>query len=285
MRYDVAVIGTGPAGLSAAITLKIRNKEILLFGSAHLSDKIGKAHLIRNYPGLPDISGEEFEKNLKKHIDSLGIQITQELVSAVYAMGEMFSIQTKSNDIYEAKSVILATGISFEKPYPGEEEFLGRGVSYGATCDALLYRDKTVAIIGTSPKEEAEAEFMAEIAKKVYYIPLYSEKVSFNKDITVRNEKPVSITGAIKADKLVFENDELSVDGIFILRDSVFPQSLVPGLTVDGNHILVNRNMETNLKGCFACGDCTGIPYQYIKAAGEGNVAALSAVSYLNSIK
>ena len=101
----------------------------------------------------------------------------------------------------------------------------------------------------------------------------------------MRKENPVSILGSIKVDKLVFESDELPVDGVFILRDSVFPQSLVPGLTVEGNHILVNRNMETNLKGCFACGDCTGIPYQYIKAAGEGNVAALSAVSYLNEIK
>ena len=285
MHYDVAVIGTGPAGLSAAITLKIRNKEILLLGNAGLSAKISKAHLIRNYPGLPDISGEELAKNLKDHIDSLGIQITEEAVSTVYAMGEMFSIQTKSNHIYEAKSVILATGVSFEKPYPGEEEFLGRGVSYCATCDAMLYRDKTVAIIGTSKKEEAEAEFMAEIAKKVYYIPLYPEEVSFDKDIIVRKENPVSILGSIKVDKLVFESDELPVDGVFILRDSVFPQSLVPGLTVEGNRILVNRNMETNLKGCFACGDCTGIPYQYIKAAGEGNVAALSAVSYLNEIK
>ena len=285
MHYDVAVIGTGPAGLSAAITLKIRNKEILLLGNAGLSAKISKAHLIRNYPGLPDISGEELAKNLKDHIDSLGIQITEESVSTVYAMGEMFSIQTKSNHIYEAKSVILATGVSFEKPYPGEEEFLGRGVSYCATCDAMLYRDKTVAIIGTSKKEEAEAEFMAEIAKKVYYIPLYPEEVSFDKDIIVRKENPVSILGSIKVDKLVFESDELPVDGVFILRDSVFPQSLVPGLTVEGNRILVNRNMETNLKGCFACGDCTGIPYQYIKAAGEGNVAALSAVSYLNEIK
>ena len=285
MSYDVAVIGTGPAGLSAAITLKIRNKDIILFGNTHLSDKIGKAHLIRNYPGLPDVSGKELAKSLKRHIDSLGIQITEELVSAVYAMGEMFSIQTTSNHIYEAKSVILATGVSFEKPFPGEEEFLGRGVSYCATCDALLYRDKTVAIIGTSPKEETEADFMAEIAKKVYYIPLYPEEVSLNKDIVVRKEKPVSISGSIKVDKLVFENDELPVDGVFILRDNVFPQSLVPGIAVDGKHISVNRNMETNLKGCFACGDCTGTPYQYIKAAGEGNVAALSAVSYLNDTR
>ena len=285
MSYDVAVIGTGPAGLSAAITLKIRNKDIILFGNTHLSDKIGKAHLIRNYPGLPDVSGKELAKSLKRHIDSLGIQITEELVSAVYAMGEMFSIQTTSNHIYEAKSVILATGVSFEKPFPGEEEFLGRGVSYCATCDALLYRDKTVAIIGTSPKEETEADFMAEIAKKVYYIPLYPEEVSLNKDIVVRKEKLVSISGSIKVDKLVFENDELPVDGVFILRDNVFPQSLVPGIAVDGKHISVNRNMETNLKGCFACGDCTGTPYQYIKAAGEGNVAALSAVSYLNDTR
>ena len=284
-RYDVAIIGTGPAGLSAAITLKIRNKNIILFGSKDLSSKVAKAHEIQNYLGLPAISGEALAKKFASHIESMGIEITQEQITTVYSMGDYYSLLSKNNQMYDVSAVILATGVNFGKPYPGEKEFLGIGVSYCATCDAPLYRGKTVAIIGASPKEEAEADFMSEIAGKVYYIPLYKEKVNVKEAITVVEDVPTAIEGEMKAEKLILKNQELTVDGIFILRESVLPEQLVPGLEMDGNHIAVNRRMETNLAGCFACGDIVGIPYQYIKSAGEGNIAALSAVGYLDSLK
>lgn len=284
-RYDVAIIGTGPAGLSAAITLKIRNKNIILFGSKSLSVKVEKAHEIQNYLGLPAISGEALAKNFASHIESMGIEITQEQITTVYSMGDYYSLLSKNNQMYDVSAVILATGVNFGKPYPGEKEFLGIGVSYCATCDAPLYRGKTVAIIGYSPKEEAEADFMSEIAGKVYYIPLYKEKVNVKETITVVEDVPTAIEGEMKAEKLILKNQELTVDGIFILRESVLPEQLVPGLEMDGNHIAVNRRMETNLDGCFACGDIVGMPYQYIKSAGEGNVAALSAVGYLDGLK
>ena len=284
-RYDVAVIGTGPAGLSAAITLKIRNKTVLLLGSKALSPKVEKAHEINNYLGLPVIKGEDLAKRFAEHLEQMGIEITEDAITSVYAMGEYFSLQSKTNQTYEADAVILATGVNFGKPYPGEEKFLGRGVSYCATCDAPLYKNKKVAIIGFAPKEEAEAEFMAEVADEVYYIPAYKEPVSLNEKIRVVQDVPVSIEGGMKADKLVLKEQELAVDGIFILRESVSPSQLVPGLEVEDNHVAVNRRMETNLKGCFACGDIVGTPYQYIKSAGEGNVAALSAVSYLDQKK
>ena len=284
-RYDVAIIGTGPAGLSAAITLKIRNKNIILFGSKDLSSKVAKAHEIQNYLGLPAISGEALAKKFASHIESMGIEITQEQITTVYSMGDYYSLLSKNNQMYDVSAVILATGVNFGKPYPGEKEFLGIGVSYCATCDAPLYRGKTVAIIGASPKEEAEADFMSEIAGKVYYIPLYKEKVNVKEAITVVEDVPTAIEGEMKAEKLILKNQELTLDGIFILRESVLPEQLVPGLEMDGNHIAVNRRMETNLAGCFACGDIVGMPYQYIKSAGEGNVAALSAVGYLDSLK
>lgn len=284
-RYDVAIIGTGPAGLSAAITLKIRNKNIILFGSKDLSSKVAKAHEIQNYLGLPAISGEALAKKFASHIESMGIEITQEQITTVYSMGDYYSLLSKNNQMYDVSAVILATGVNFGKPYPGEKEFLGIGVSYCATCDAPLYRGKTVAIIGASPKEEAEADFMSEIAGKVYYIPLYKEKVNVKEAITVVEDVPTAIEGEMKAEKLILKNQELTVDGIFILRESVLPEQLVPGLEMDGNHIAVNRRMETNLAGCFACGDIVGMPYQYIKSAGEGNVAAISAVGYLDGLK
>lgn len=284
-RYDVAVIGTGPAGLSAAITLKIRNKSVLLLGSKNLSTKVEKAHEINNYLGLPAIKGEDLANRFAEHLKQMEIEITEDTITSVYAMGEYYSLQSKTNQTYEASAVILATGVNFGKPYPGEEKFLGRGVSYCATCDAPLYKKKKVAIIGFAPKEEAEAEFMSEVADEVYYIPTYKEPVSLGGNIQVIADTPVSIEGEKKADKLMLKAQELDVDGIFILRESVSPSQLVPGLAVEDNHVAVSRRMETNLKGCFACGDIVGTPYQYIKSAGEGNVAALSAVSYLDQKK
>lgn len=284
-RYDAAIIGTGPAGLSAALTLKNRNKKILLFGSASVSSKVEKAHQINNYLGFPSISGEELAGRFFEHVKQMDIKITNEQITTVYAMGDYYSLLSKTNEMYEASSVILATGVLFGKPYAGEEQFLGRGVSYCATCDAPLYKNKKVAVIGADPKEEGEAEFLSELAEEVYYIPTYQEKVNLPDSIKIVNDTPVSIEGSMKAEKLVLKEQELFVDGIFILRQSVPPTQLVPGLLVEGSHVSVNRSMETNLPGCFACGDLTGAPYQYIKSAGEGNVAALSAAAYLDQKK
>ena len=150
-RYDIAIIGTGPAGLEAAITAKIRNKKIILFGNKNLSLKVEKAHTIQNYLGLPDIGGEELKAAYEAHLKAMDIEITEDKINAVYAMGEYFALQGNGTN-YEAQTVILATGVSTAKAYPGEEQFLGRGVSYCATCDAPLYRGKIAAIIGFSPK-------------------------------------------------------------------------------------------------------------------------------------
>ena len=284
-RYDIAIIGTGPGGLEAAITAKIRNKNILLLGNKDLSLKVSKAHTIQNYLGIPNAGGEVLGQAFKTHLDDMGITITEDKISSVYAMGSYFALQG-ADVMYEADSVILSTGVVLGKPYPGEEEYLGKGVSYCATCDAPLYRGKTVAVLGFSPKEEAEAAFLAEVTEKVYYFPQYKEPVTETRDnIEVRMDKPKEIKGDTTANTLVTADGELTVDGIFILRESVAPNQLVPGLETENNHVKVNRKLETNIAGCFACGDITGTPYQYIKAAGEGNVAALSAVAYLDEKK
>ncbi len=282
-RYDVIVIGTGPAGLSAAITLKIRNKSVLVIGSTDVSTKVAKAHEINNYLGIPAVSGAELAKRFVEHAKQMEVDIVEDQIITVYAMGDYFSLLSKDNKTYEASSVVLATGVNFGKPYIGEEKYLGRGVSYCATCDAPLYRGKNVVIIGSSAKEEAEAAFMAEIADSVTYIPLYKDETQLPENIRIVRDTPIEIKGGMLADTLVLKEQEISADGIFILRESVSPAQLVPGLEMDGNHIKVDRKMKTNLPGLFACGDITGTPYQYIKGAGEGNVAALSVVDYLNT--
>jgi len=283
-RVDVAIIGTGPAGLSAAITAKIRNKSMLLFGSKDSSEKVQKAHAIQNYLGLPNVAGADLQKAFLDHIASMDIEIKDEKITMVMPMGEYFSLQG-ANEIYEATTVILAAGTAPNKTYPGEEEFLGRGVSYCATCDAALYKGKTVVIIGSSPKEEAEADFMTEYASSVTYIPLYRDEVHLKDEVEVLREIPQRIEGKMKATTLVTNAGAHEYDGIFILRESMSPVQLVPGLEMEDGHVKVDRGLHTNVPGLFAAGDITGAPYQYAKATGEGNVAILSAVSYIDRLK
>ncbi|MEQ8197394.1 MAG: NAD(P)/FAD-dependent oxidoreductase [Clostridiaceae bacterium] len=283
-RYDIAIIGTGPAGLSAAINAKIRNKKYIIFGSRELSAKIIKAPKVNNYLGLPKITGIELKEAFQKHIEEMDIKITYERVNNVYAMGDYYSIMV-NDKIYEATTVILTTGVEFSKAINGEEQYLGRGVGYCATCDAPLYKGKKVAIIGYNKEGEDEANYVSELASKVYYIPMYKGQYNLSPGIEIVDDIPEEIVGDSKVQKIKLKNRELEADGVFFLRDAVSPAHLVPGLSMENDHIKVERDMSTNLKGCFAAGDCVGVPYQYLKAAGEGLIAALSAVSYIDKIK
>lgn len=282
-RYDIAIVGTGPGGLEAAITAKIRNKDIILFGNKNLSLKITKATEIKNYLGFPDITGEELAKAYDNHLKKMNIDINTSKINAIYAMGDYFALQS-AEEMFEAKSVIISTGVVTGKTLPGENENLGRGVSYCATCDAALYKGKEAIVIGYNPKEEQEVIFLAERAEKVTYIALY-KNVSFLADNIeiIEGNIPKEIVKDGDKVALVTNKGSYQADGIFILRDAMSPDKLVPGLEINEGHIVVDRTMSTNIEGVFACGDITGKPYQYIKAAGEGNVAALSAVSYLAS--
>jgi thioredoxin reductase (NADPH) len=283
-RYDLAIIGTGPAGLSAALNASIRNKRFILFGSSQLSGKIEKAHMIHNYLGLPEIRGVELKAKYLEHLKQMGIAITEKKVTNLYDMSGYFSILA-NNELYEAKSVILATGVQTGKGFMGEIEYLGKGVSYCATCDGMLYRNKVVTVIAYNREEEKEAEYLAELASKVYYIPMYKEPAQLSSCIEILRDKPVEITGSVTVNKLLLKEHTIETDGIFILRDTISPATLIPGIMTDHNHIKVDRTMKTSIPGCYAAGDVTGKPYQYLKAAGEGNIAALSAVSYIETLK
>lgn len=280
-RYDIAIIGSGPAGLSAALNAKIRKKRFVIFGNDELSGKLVKAQKINNYLGFYGMSGAEVKEQFDSHIKSMDIKITNERINNIYSMGDYFALMA-NDKTYEALTVILATGVNFGKPFEGEERLLGKGVGYCATCDAPLYKNKVVTIIAYNKKEESEANFVASIASKVYYIPMYNENMELDPKIEVIKGIPIKIEGQNKVEKLILKDREIETEGLFILRESVSPGQLVPGLKVTENHVEVDRFMKTNLNGCFAAGDIVGMPYQYIKAAGEGNIAALSAVSYLD---
>lgn len=283
MRYDIAIVGSGPAGLSAAINARIRNKNIILFGSADFSNKLIKAPKVNNYLGFYDITGTELKAQFEKHMNVMDIGVTTERINNIYAMGDYFALMVNEK-MYEAKSVIIATGMEYTKPLKGEEEFLGRGVGYCATCDAPLYKGKVVTIIGYNKDAEEEANYVSELTEKLYYVPMYNGNYNLRNNIETIKDRPLEIQGEDRVSKVILRNGELTTDGVFVLKDSVAPNQLVPGLVMENEHIKVDLNMKTNIQGCFAAGDCTGKPYQYMRAAGQGQVAALSAVSYLDLI-
>ncbi|MDF2802850.1 MAG: gidA [Anaerocolumna sp.] len=279
--YDIAIIGTGPAGLSAALNAKIRNKKFILFGNNKLSLKVEKAHLIQNYLGLPGVTGTELTESYKKHLTEMNIEITEKKVTNIFKMNETFSILA-NNEIYEAKSVIITTGVQTGRTFGGEENYLGRGVSYCATCDGALYKGKDIAVIAYNNEEEQEVKFLAGLASKVYYIPMYKNIGELPDNVEIVKSMPIEIKGEMTVKEVILKDNMLSVEGVFILRDTISPATLLPDLEFENNHINVDRLMKTNIAGCFAAGDVVGKPYQYIKAAGEGNIAALSAVGYLD---
>ncbi len=284
MLYDAAVIGTGPAGLSAALNLKIHNKNFIWIGTKNLSDKIAKAELVSNYPGFPSVSGAGLCDAFKAHAEAMGLGITEAMVTQIYDMGDRYALNLGA-DFCEAKAVILATGVAPRNTLPGEAERVGRGVSYCATCDGALYRGKTIAVICANARFEHEVRYLAELAEKVYFLPGYKNPGDIAPNAELVKARPAGIEGEKKPLRLTLSDGEaLAVDGVFILRDSVTLSALLPGLAEEDGHIAVDRNMATNFRGVYAAGDCTGRPYQFTKAVGEGNVAAHGVIEYLATL-
>lgn len=282
--YDCIIIGTGPAGLSAALNLKTYKKSFVWFGSKNLSDKVQKAEKITNYPGFPELTGQELFSHFTDHIQSAGLDITEKTVTNVMSVGTYYMVLA-DNEVYEAKTLILAMGVMTVKLLKGEDELLGRGVSYCATCDGMFYKDKEIAVLCNDPKYEHEVEYLADLAAKVTYFPMFSDSQIKKENVTISKDFPLEIKGSDRVTGLVLKSGKvLELDGIFCLRNAIAPSKLVSGLEIENGHIKVDRTQKTNLPGCFAAGDCTGRPYQYTKAVGEGNVAAHSCISYLAEI-
>lgn len=279
--YDIAIIGRGPAGVSAAINASIRNKSVIMFGKD--SKKVLSSPIIYNYPGLPSITGTELAEKLYEHLKTTSAIISAKHVSAIYSMGNSFTIQAEA-EMLEARTVILTVGVDFKKSIEGEDIFLGMGVSYCATCDAPLYKGKKVAVIGYNSEALEEAKFLSEICNKVYFIPFIEVPKDFPENIEIITDTPIRFEGTNHTERLILKNSKLEADGFFIIKDSYPLGALVPGLQVEGPHVVVNKLMETNLKGLYAAGDVTGKPYQVAKAIGDGQIAAFSAVELLNKL-
>ncbi len=258
MKYDLLIVGGGPAGLTAAIHARARNKSVLVISNDPAASPLAKAPGMANYPGLPGVTGKELVERLLTQAKDLGAEFKQGRALSVMPMGKSVMVSVGS-DFAEGSAVILAVGVSRAAPLKGEAELLGRGVSYCATCDGMLYRNKSVVCAGDAPNFEEEVEFLRSIGCQVTVKRLAGLSILGTEQVTgVRDAK----------------GEETPCDGVFLLRSSIAPAQLAPGLELEAGYIKVDGHMATNLPGVYAAGDCTGQPLQLAKAVGQGQAAA-----------
>ena len=265
MVYDVLVIGGGPAGLSAALNVRARGKTALVISNPLAENPLWKAERVDNCLGLPDLSGKELLTVLYDHAVSAGVEFLEARALSALSAGTDWYVAA-GDMMTQGGAVVLAAGAVRGKKLPGEAELLGRGLSYCATCDGMLYRGRRVAVLGYSPSARREADFLEEIGCQVLYFD---------------RPKSCAIQGTDKVEAVVCDGETEAVEGVFLLRSAMAPGDLFPGLEVEGGYVRVNREMATNLPGVFAAGDCSGGPLQISKAIGEGQIAGQKAAQLL----
>ena len=269
MSCDILVIGGGPAGLSAAVNARARGRSVLVVSNPLEENPLWPAERVDNYPGLPGVSGAELLQTLRRHAERSGAEFLTGRVLSSVRMPDAWYVSV-GTDMYNAKAVVLAAGVARGKKFPGEAEFLGRGVSYCATCDGMLYRGKAVAVLGYSDSARQEAEFLERIGCRVTYFD---------------RPRTCEIHGEETVRSVTCDGQSTDVDCVFILRPALAPTDLFPGLETEKGFVAVDRRMATNLPGLFAAGDCTGGPLQAAKAAGEGLIAGQSAAAYVADLE
>lgn len=281
MTYDLIVLGSGPAGLSAALGARGRGKTVLVIGNRWQDSPLAKAELVDNYLGMPGVTGAEMLERFTEQAQQAGAEfVTGRAVSLMAYNGFMVTV---GSDFYQGQALILAPGVIRAAKYPGEGEYLGRGVSYCATCDGMLYRNKPIAVVGRGHEAPHEANYLQSIGCQVTYVA-NKRPEELDADIPFVKGNRLGVKGEQTVTALLADGEEIPCAGVFILRDAVAPADLLPQLETEKGVIKVDRTMATNVEGVFAAGDCTGQPLQIAKAVGEGHIAALSACEYLDKL-
>lgn len=300
--FELIIIGAGPAGLTASIYASRYRLKNLVLGKV-LGGTASEASSVENYPGFPKISGMDLMQKMSEQAKKLGAEVKQEEVFEIKKEKDKFKVKTKNGNNYEAKSLILACGTQRRQlNIPGETEFVGRGVSYCATCDAAFFKGKEVAVIGGGNAAATASLHCAEFSKRVYLIvrenkmmadPIWQEKIKANKKIEViYKTNLIEIKGQNTLSEIILDNpyqnsNVLKVSGIFVEIGSVPASALAKGLGVQFNEagfIKVKEDMSTNIEGIFSAGDITDGSAnlrQIITACSEGAIAATSAYNYL----
>ncbi|RME54770.1 hypothetical protein D6777_02820 [Candidatus Woesearchaeota archaeon] len=292
--YDIAIIGAGPAGFTAAIYARRYRLKTLIIGEIY-GGMISEAHKVCNFPTYDSIKGYELTQKMLQQVQNLGAEVVPEVVEDI-TKDKVFTVKT-NNAKYQAKKVIIAIGSKKRKlNVPGETELLGKGVSYCATCDAAFFNGKTVAVIGGSNSALTAALLLAEYANKVYLIyrkdnffraePAWVEQVNANDKIEILfNTNVLEILGKEKVESVKTTNGLIEVNGVFVeigsTPDVRFVEKL--GLEHRDGYIVVDKFQKTNVDGIYAAGDATdNVLKQVITACAEGAVAASTAYKEMN---
>ena len=279
--YDILIVGGGPAGLSAAVAAQSRGKRCLVLSNPWERNPLSKAPQIHNYLGMPGVTGREMMEQFQRHALDLGAELRVGRVLSAMELDGVFYL-TVGGQVYEGRKLILATGVQRGQKYPGEEHLVGRGVSYCATCDGMLFRKRPVAVIGRAKDAPLEANYLQQIGCQVTYVSP-TEPVGLEPQIPRIRANRLEILGEGSVTGLLADGAKLPCEGVFILRETVAPNDLFPNLAVEEGYLRVNRQMETNLPGVYAAGDCTGKPLQISKAVGEGLIAGEAAAEALEA--
>lgn len=279
---DIAIIGAGPAGLSAAINAVTRGKTVRIFSNSE--NYLSKAERVDNYLGLYNINGRDMMNQFIKHAEAMNVKIENRKVVNILPFDDNFFVNV-NGDIIEAKKVILSLGISKLKEIPGEARLLGNGVSYCATCDGMLYRGKTAIVWDQSHEALKEANYLNDIGVNIIFVSKKSRPEELNSKIEFIQGVLNEVLGENKVESALIGDKTIKTDAIFMLRESVAPTALIDGLKTENGYISVDKNMETNIKGIYAAGDCTGKPLQISKAVSEGLIAAQAAAKEIDNDK
>ncbi|HUJ19053.1 MAG TPA: FAD-dependent oxidoreductase [Nitrospirota bacterium] len=300
--YDTIIIGSGPAGLTAALYLGRAGQKCIVLEKDFVGGYTAKIAHIENYPGYETINGMDLTQIMAKQAEKFGATIVYPVeVVDMELKGEVKRVRTR-DEVYEGHAVIISIGVARKKlEVPGAKEFLGKGVSYCATCDGNFFKGRKVAVVGSDDEAAEEALHLAELADKVTIVPpkeLDIVNAVMNRLRSKQNVEilPVSKVHSVVGDELVTglkisQNTEervLPLEGVFIAMGSTPISQLIlraGGLSDDRGCLIVDKHQRMNLEGVFAAGDCTCGGMQIVSAAGEGAVAGMRTASYVRKIK
>lgn len=287
MVYDAIIIGLGASGVSASIYAKRSGLNIAVINLSVPGGIINESNIVENYPGFKSISGMDLAFNFFDHFNSLDVPLYNEEVIDIVD-GDIKKVITKNNEYY-ARNIIICSGRKPRKlGIENEDKFIGRGISYCALCDGNLYKDKVTGIVGGGNSALESALYLSNICKKVYLFVrrdvLRGDKILIEEIEEIDN---IEIKYNTSIDKLIIENDEITavktnngdynISGLFINVGYEPSINIVKNLDIelDRNYIIVDKNMETNLKGIYACGDIIKKDlYQLVTAVSDGAIAA-----------
>lgn len=272
---DVLIIGGGPAGLSAAINVAAKGGTCTVLSNPLRENPLFRTPQIDNYSGMAGVSGENLLTRMRREAEQCGTRFVEGHVTAIMPYNGTFAASVQ-NDIVQGKRLILAIGAHLEPTFDNESTYIGRGISYCATCDGRLYAGRKVLVTGNAADLDEEADFLRRVGCDVTVI----SKKEREQAVVAKNIRLWEEDGRLCG--LTADGTDYAADAVFILRQVIAPTLLLPHLETENGFIKVDRQMRTAIEGCYAAGDCTGRPLQIAKAVGEGLIAAQEA---MNSIQ